>query len=163
MTWFDLTVLAILGLSVLLGALRGFVKELMAIVAWIVAGVLAKTFAHVVAGLFPSSLEPEPLRWAAGFVVILVMALLALWIVTWLVSQIVKATGLGVADRSLGAIFGFVRGLLIVLLGVLLAGMTPLPRETGWRTARFSAPLEALAVAVRAWLPDALKGRIRYD
>ncbi|MCU0868068.1 MAG: CvpA family protein [Burkholderiales bacterium] len=163
MNSFDLTVLAILGLSMLLGVLRGLVKELMAIAGWIVAGLAAKMFAGSVAAAIPQTLQPEPLRWAAGFVVVLVMTLLGMWIVTWFVSRIVKATGLGIADRTLGAVFGLLRGGLVVLVGVLLAGMTSLPRQPDWRSARLSAPFEALAMAVQGWLPDAMKARIRYD
>jgi membrane protein required for colicin V production len=62
-----------------------------------------------------------------------------------------------------GAIFGLVRGVLIVLVGVLVAGLTSLPRESGWRNAWFSAPFEALAVSVKAWLPESIKTRIQYE
>ncbi|MCW5626171.1 MAG: CvpA family protein [Burkholderiales bacterium] len=163
MTWFDITVLAILGLSVLLGVLRGLVKEVMAIAAWVAAFVFARTFASTAAHWLPETLQPEALRYAAGFVALLFGALLLLWLVTYFVSQLLKATGLSVTDRTLGAIFGFVRGVLIVLVVVLIAGLTPVPKEPGWRNAWFSAPFEAAAMAGKAWLPEAIKTRIRYD
>ncbi len=163
MTWFDIAVLIILGLSVLLGVLRGLIKEVMAIVAWVVAFVLARQFAPTVANWLPVTLHPAALRFVAGFVCVLLGSLLLLWLVTYFATQIIRAQGLTLADRTVGAIFGLVRGVLIVLVGVLLAGLTTLPREPGWRNAWFSAPFEALAVSVKAWLPEAVKTRIQYD
>jgi len=163
MTWFDIAVLVVLGLSMLLGLLRGLVKEVMAIAAWIVAFVLARQFAPTVANWLPVALHPAGLRLAAGFVCVLFGGLLMLWLVTYFATQIIGAQGLTLADRTVGAIFGLVRGVLIVLVGVLIAGLTALPKDPGWRNAWFSAPFEALAVSVKAWLPEAVKTRIRYD
>jgi membrane protein required for colicin V production len=63
----------------------------------------------------------------------------------------------------LGLAFGLVRGLLIVLVAVLLAGLTRLPEDRGWRDAMLSQPLEVLALLVRSYLPADLARRIRYD
>jgi membrane protein required for colicin V production len=67
-----------------------------------------------------------------------------------------------VEDRLLGVAFGLARGLLVVLTLVLLAGLTPLPRQAVWRNAMLSGPLEGLAVLVQAWLPAELAKRITY-
>lgn len=163
MAWFDIAALVILGLSVLLGVMRGIVKEVMAIVSWVVAFVIARQFARTVAAWLPAALEPEPLRYAAGFAAVLAGALLLLWLVTFFAAQLVGAAGLTGADRSLGAVFGFARGVAIVLVGVLLAGLTELPRQPGWRNAWLSAPFESLAGSVRVFLPAAVAQHVRYD
>lgn len=163
MTWFDIAVLIVLGLSMLLGVMRGLVKEVMAIAAWVVAVVLARQFAPTVANWLPAVLQPAGLRLAAGFACVTFVALMLLWLVTYFAMQIIRAKGLTLADRTVGAIFGLARGLLIVLVGVLVAGLTSLPKEPGWRNAWFSSPFEALAVSVKAWLPESIKTRIQYD
>jgi membrane protein required for colicin V production len=74
----------------------------------------------------------------------------------------VRASGLGPADRALGGVFGLVRGLIIVLVIVLLAGLTPLPREPFWRGALLSGPFETAALTLRPYLPEGLSRRLRY-
>ncbi len=157
MAWFDIAVLTILSLSVLLGVMRGIVKEVMAIVSWVLAFVIAWQFARTVSAWLPAALQPDTLRYAAGFTVVLLGALMLLWIATFFAAQLVSATGLSGADRGLGAIFGFARGVMIVAVGVLLAGLTELPRHAGWRNAWLSAPFESLAESVRVYLPATVR------
>jgi membrane protein required for colicin V production len=66
-------------------------------------------------------------------------------------------------DRTLGAVFGLARGALVVVVGVLVAGLTAVPASPGWRNAWLSPPFEQLALSARAWLPDTVKSNIRYD
>ena len=100
---------------------------------------------------------------AIGFVVILVAALLVLWVATFLATELLKATGLTTADRMLGAVFGLVRGLFIVVVAVMVAGLTSLPKHPGWRNAWLSPPFEAVAMAAKAWLPESVKANVHFD
>jgi len=77
-------------------------------------------------------------------------------------SSAVRASGLAPADRALGLLFGVVRGLLVVLVIVLLAGLTPLPRERFWRDAFLSGPFESVALALRPHLPARLGQHLKY-
>jgi membrane protein required for colicin V production len=163
MTWFDVAVVIVLGLSVLLGILHGIVKELMALAAWIAAFLVARQFAASAAALLPAGVQPDGARTALAFTALVVATLLASWIVTYVLSRIVKASGMSAADRSLGAAFGLVRGLAVVIVCVLVAGMTPIVKDPGWQQAWLAPPLEEIATAARAWLPESLKTRIRYD
>jgi len=161
MTWFDYAVLAVLGLSLLWSLLHGFVRELVSVAGWVAAFVLAMTFTQAIARLLPASLGP----FLAGL-----LAFLAIFIGVWLLSglvgmilsRVVKAAGLGWADRMLGALFGLVRGVIIVLVAVMLGGLTPLPREPFWRDAMLSGPLETAVVLVKRSLPDGLAERMRF-
>jgi membrane protein required for colicin V production len=62
----------------------------------------------------------------------------------------------------LGALFGLARGVLLLLALVMLAGLTPLPRQSWWRQALFAPPLETAVVALKPWLPAALAQRLQY-
>jgi len=162
MTWFDYAVLAIVGISVLLSIIHGFVRELLALASWIVAFLAAQNYAADVTPLLPAALTSESLRLLAAFLAIFLTVLLAMTLVASLLSRLFRSAGLGPADRVLGAVFGLVRGFAIVMVVVLLAGLTALPRQPVWRDAMFSAPLEALANVIKVWLPYDLSQHINY-
>ncbi len=163
MTWFDYAVLAIIGISVLLSIIHGFVRELLALASWIVAFVAAQIYAVALAPMLPAAIPSQSLRLLAAFLVVFLTVLLVMTLAAIAVSSLIKKAGLGFVDRALGAAFGLMRGLAIVMVVVLLAGLTTLPRQPAWRHAMFSAPLEALANAVKLWLPYDLSKHIHYD
>lgn len=163
MTWIDYAVLAIIGISVLLSIIHGFVRELLALASWIVAFVVAQTFATHVAPLLPTALSNPSLRLLVGFLCVFLAVLMVMTLVAFLVSKLIKSAGLGVADRMLGAVFGLVRGLVIVMVAVLLAGLTSLPRQPAWRHAMVSAPLVVVANVIKGWLPYELSKHINYE
>ena len=73
-----------------------------------------------------------------------------------------KFSGLGVLDSLLGAVFGLMRGVLIVLVLVWLAGLTELPKQSFWREAMLSASLQKLALFTVNVLPDSVAKKISY-
>jgi membrane protein required for colicin V production len=162
-TVFDYAVLLIVAVSVLLSVMRGFVREVLALAAWLVAFVAASLFAGVIAGWIGPSIANESWRALAAFVAVFFVTLVGMSLTAMAVSGLMKKAGLGLEDRLLGGFFGFARGLLIVMVAVLLAGLTGLPRQPAWNDAMLSPPLEALASAVRPWLPQILASNLSYD
>jgi membrane protein required for colicin V production len=162
MTLFDLAVIAIVGLSVLLSVIRGLVREVLALAAWGVAFFAANVLAAKVAPWMPAAFASEELRLLAAFACVFLGVLIVMSVLAMLASRLVKNAGLGMEDRLLGAGFGLARGLLVVMILVLLAGLTPLPHQAVWRNAILSGPLEGLAGTVKAWLPAELAQRITY-
>ena len=163
MTGFDYIVLTVLGLSVLVSLVRGAVREVVALASWIVSGFVAIRFAPSVSALFPSVVTSPEIRVAAAFIVVLVTCLLFFALVSLLLTKLMAKSGMNGTDRTLGALFGLLRGLVILVLLVLLGGLTPLPREPAWRNAMFSPPLEALAIYARGYLPQRFTEHIRFD
>lgn len=163
MTLFDFAVLGIIALSVLLSVIRGLLREVLALAAWVVAFLAANVLAGTVAPWLFDAISSEEWRLLAGFIIVFVAVLIVMSLVAMLVSKLVKSAGLALEDRLLGGVFGLARGLLIVMVVVLLAGLTPLPRQAVWRNAVLSNPLVAFAGQIRAWLPAALAQRITYD
>ena len=163
MTAFDYAVLLIIGLSILLSVMRGLVREVMSLVSWVAAFWIANAYTAQLAPLLPQEIPNVSLRLLAAFLILFLATLLVLSLVTIAASEFVKTLGLGPMDRVLGASFGLARGLLIVVTLLLLAGLTSLPRQGVWRNAMFSAPLEAVAMQVKPWLPDDLAKRINYE
>lgn len=163
MTAFDYGVLGIVGLSVIVSIWRGVVREVLALLSWIVAFAVAQAYAAAFAAWLPRALANASLRLLVAFVVLFVLALLLAALISMLVSRLVRSVGLGPVDRGVGAIFGLVRGMLAVLILVLLCGLTSVPQHPVWREAMLSPPLEAIAVSVAPMLPDELSRRISYE
>ena len=163
MTLVDITVVVIVGLSLLVSLIRGLVREVLALAAWIVAFLAANLLAAPVAPWLPNAIPSEELKLLAAFACVFIVVLLAMSVLAMLASKLVKSAGLGLEDRLLGGAFGLARGMLVVLVVVLLAGLTSLPRQPVWRNAVLSGPLETLAVHSKAWLPADLAQRITYD
>lgn len=163
MTAFDYAVLAIIGVSILLSVMRGFLREVMALLAWVVAFWVANLFTDAVAPMLPAAIPSPELRLLAAFVLLFLVTLLLMTLLAITMSQFLKAIGVGPWDRVLGAFFGFARGMVIVLVLVLLSGLTNLPKQPIWKNAMLSSPLEALILQARPWLPAELTKRLNYD
>ena len=161
MTWFDYGVLIALALSVVVSLLRGFIRELVSLAGWVAAFLLAATFGGDAAKLMPESLG-HALGGVIGFLAVFVGVLLIAGFVSLALSGVVQASKWTWTDRALGGAFGLLRGAIIVLAVVLVAGLTPLPREPFWRNAALSGPLETAALSLRPYFPEGLAQRIKY-
>ncbi|HEU0219599.1 MAG TPA: CvpA family protein [Gallionella sp.] len=160
MTGFDFAVIAILLVSLLFGLWRGLVYEVLSLMGWPVAFVLSKLFAGSVAPMMPGT--QETVRIALAYAAVFVTALIVWGMLAWLLSRLVKAVGLGWLDRVLGGLFGVLRGVLVILVLVWLAGLTHIPEQPFWRAAQTSRTAENVALLTKAWLPDNIARRIRY-
>jgi membrane protein required for colicin V production len=162
MTPLDYVVLAIVGISVLIALWRGLVREVVALVGWIAALLIAIFASGMVADILPASWGGPAARYLIAFVLLFVLTLMLAALIGWLLSRLLRAVGLGFLDRLLGAVFGLARGLLIVMVLVLLAGLTSLPQRDWWRGAALAMPLETAAMALRPYLPDGLAKQLHY-
>jgi membrane protein required for colicin V production len=163
MTLFDLIAILVVAISVGFSIWRGLVREVLALLSWITAFWLARLFAAVVAGWLPVSWTHQGLRMAVGFIAVMLASVLVLSLVSALIVHLVKVAGLSASDRMLGAVFGLLRGLLIVVVLVLLGGMTTEPHELYWRNALFSRPLEKMALWAKPWLPEDFARRVSFE
>lgn len=119
--------------SLALGAWRGLIYELLSVVSWIAAFILAQWLAPDVAQKLPMAGVGEAVRYAAGFAVVFVVSVLAGGLLAKLAQKLFAAVGLQPADRALGAAFGLVRGVVLLLAATVVIGMTPLKSSEWWR------------------------------
>jgi membrane protein required for colicin V production len=162
-TPFDYAVLTIVGASVLLSVMRGFVREVLALASWVIAFVAASVLSGVVAGWLTGVIENESWRALAAFAAVFLVTLILMSLAALAVSRLMRKAGMGLEDRLLGGFFGFARGILIVMVLVLLGGLTSAPRLPAWNDAMLSPPLEALAGKLRPWLPHVVSSNLSYD
>src|SRR5512135_2302915 len=159
MTWLDYALVGVFAVSLVLGMWRGLVREVVAILGWVIAFLAANLLAGPLGPAMPQAIPSAELRVAAAFVAVFALSLIVTSLVGLLLSNVVRAAGLGGLDRLLGAGFGVLRALLIALAAALLAGLTSAPRQAWWRDSA-SGPLLALAAAaVKPYLPQTLAER----
>lgn len=163
MTGFDWIALGIISISLLFSFMRGAVREIFSLGAWVVAFFLARWLAPELTLYLPKAIPTEPLRWLAAFMIVGGTALVGMTVLGILLSEFLKMVGLGSMDRFLGAVFGTLRGFLAVLVLVLLAGLTDEPKKPYWKNAMFSPLFEVLATQSKGLLPDAMANKIHYE
>ena len=153
MAWVDLIIIGVIVLSALISLIRGFVKESISLVTWIVAGVLALRYYAPMADLLEPFINSVTLRQWVGGGILFVITLIVGAIVNFIVSQLVSKTGLSGTDKALGVVFGAARGVLIVTMVVLLASLTPMPEASWWQESTMITFFQQLAEWVRGVIP----------
>ncbi len=162
MTIFDYLVLFVLVSSVIISTLRGLVKEILSLLGWIVAFVVANAYGATLAPMLPELLPGETARLIMAFVLLFLGVRILMGLLSLAIGALITATGLSLADRGLGGLFGLARGIVIVLAAVILCGMTSIPQQDFWRNALLSPMAETGARIVKPFLPAALAQHVNY-
>jgi len=161
-TIFDYLLLFVLVASVIISTLRGLVKEILSLLGWVVAFVVANAFGATLAPLLPAAIPGEAGRLMVAYVALFLGVRILMGLASMLIGALVSATGLSLADRGLGGVFGLARGIVIVLAVVILCGMTAIPQQAFWKDALLSPLAESGARTVKPFLPAALAQYIHY-
>lgn len=162
MTIFDYVVLFVLVCSIVIGTMRGLVKEVLSLLAWIASFVVANAWAEPLAGMLPDAIPGHVVRLIVAFLVLFIGVRLLMMLLVMAISAVIEATGLSLADRGLGSLFGLARGIVIVLAGVLVCGMTSLPQQAFWKDAMLSPLAESAARTVKPYLPGSIGEHVRF-
>lgn len=160
MNGLDFAVIGILLLSMLMGLWRGLICEVLSLAGWPIAIVLSKLTGDSIAPLLP--IEQEEIRIATAYALVFVATLIACGILARLITRMLKAIGSDWTDRAMGGLFGILRGGLVVLVLVWLAGLTHVPQQAFWRGSLTGRTLEDIALLTKSWLPDNIGQRIHY-
>ena len=152
----DWTVVLILAASMLLGLWRGLVYEVLSVLNWLCAFVLAQWLAPRAAAMMPLSRFGDSIQYAAGVVVVFIAALFAGGLLAALTKKLVEAVGLRPVDRALGGLFGLVRGLLAVLVLALVVHLTGLASGVWWTRSMTSGVATAALRGLKPVVPERL-------
>jgi membrane protein required for colicin V production len=161
-TIFEYLVLFVLISSVVISTLRGLVKEILSLLGWVVAFVVANAYGAKLAPMLPELLPGESARLIMAFVLLFLGVRILMGLLSLAIGALITATGLSLADRGLGGLFGLARGIVIVLAAVILSGMTSIPQQDFWRNALLSPMAETGARTVKPFLPAALAQHVRF-
>ncbi|UAW99733.1 CvpA family protein [Halopseudomonas nanhaiensis] len=131
--WVDWLIIGIIAVSALISLTRGFVKEALSLVTWVVAGLVAWTFGGALAELLVGYIETPSVRVITACAILFVLTLILGGLVNYLIGQLVAVTGLTGTDRFLGMVFGAARGVLLVVIAVGLLSLAPVEGDLWWR------------------------------
>jgi membrane protein required for colicin V production len=131
-TWLDWIIIALVGASTVLSLWRGFVREAVSLAGWVAAFVGANLFAGTMSQLLAPYVEYASGRYVAAYIIVFLAVLIVANICGFVLKQLVRMTGLTVLDRILGTVFGFARGVLVVLVAVLLVRELVAPEQLRW-------------------------------
>lgn len=151
--WIDYAILGVLLLSMVVSALRGFIRECLSLVVWIAAVVVAVAFSDVAAGFLSSHVTVPSVRLILAFTGLFLATLVLGGLVNYLIGTLVTKTGLSGTDRIIGIVFGLLRGIAVVTVLVMLAGLTPLPADPWWDQSLLLPRFVDLASYVVEWIP----------
>ena len=150
----DWIFLAVLVFSLLLGAWRGLVYEVLSVLGWAVSFYAAQYFAPMVAAWLPLQSSSETVRYAAAFVLVFVAAVFAAGGLAFLFKKLIEAMGLRPVDRTMGAAFGLVRGVILLLAAAVVINMTALEKSVWWQESKGAPILSATLKGLKPALPE---------
>jgi len=133
MSGIDYVILAVIVVSALIGIWRGFVREALSLLVWVVAFWFAYSWSQDLAFVLADFIVDPGLRLIVTFVVLFLSVHIAGFVVSRLLSALIRSVGLKGVDRVAGAGFGLVRGIVAIAVLVLLVEMTPITQETVWQ------------------------------
>ncbi|MFJ4144817.1 CvpA family protein [Pseudomonas sp. NPDC089734] len=132
----DWAILGIVAISALISIKRGFVKEALSLLTWIIAGVVAWMFGAGLSQYLVNYIETPSARVIASCIILFVATLLVGAMVNFLIGELIRVTGLSGTDRFLGMVFGAARGGLLVVVAVGLLSLGPVQQDQWWQQSR---------------------------
>ncbi len=133
LTGFDYVLVVVLAVSMAVGFVRGLIRELLSVLSWVVSIWLAIHYAEGLAVYLGPYLNSPQLQYLVALAGIFVLSLLALSLLAMLLAKLLSMVGIAGTDRSLGVVFGMLRGLAIALAGAFLLRLTPAVQEPWYR------------------------------
>lgn len=155
--------LVVVGLSVLISLLRGAVYEIVTLLGWIGGVWFAAHFAPSLGARYLQAVDNAEMRLLAAYAMCFIVVVLCAGILASALRLLLRATGLGLFDRSMGALIGLAKGVALSLLLVALAAQTALAQSVMWKTAVLIPPAQSLLLVIQPWLPTALVARLPQD
>ena len=158
MIWVDIVIPGVIAISALFSLMRGFVREALSLAGWMAAFWIALTFAKDFADLLLTGISAPSVRVVVSFTILFVVTLVISALMNRLAGSLVTKTGLTGTDRMIGMIFGVARGVVVVCVLVLLAGMTTIPQDPWWQESVLIDVFHKLALWLRYTVAPELTG-----
>lgn len=162
MTLFDYVVIFIMVCSVVISTMRGLVKEILSLISWIVALVVANSYGETVASWLPDVIPGNLSKMIVGFLALFIAVRLLMALLMHAFDAVIKASGLSLADRGLGGLFGLARGCVLVMTLALVCGMTAIPQQAFWKNALLSPVTEVAIKTVMPFLPGSVTKHVKF-
>lgn len=162
MTEFDYIAIALVVLSAIFGYFRGFVREVFSLLTYLIAAYGTLTFAPTLLSYAYDIFNNYYASYVATYVFLFIILLIIIGFINRFISSMISYTGLGGADSFVGLLFGVIRGIAIVILLVIVAGYTDLPKEPWWVNSKFSSKAVNAVIELKKMLPEKYAKSLPY-
>lgn len=161
LSWLDWALVSVLALSMVVGLVRGFVFECLSLAGWVVAWFVAQWAAPWLGPHIPLGSAGSALNLGLAFALAFIGALMVWALLARLVRLLIHATPLSVVDRLLGALFGVLRGAVLLLAVATVVALTPASQSKGWRTSEGARWLGQALATLKPLLPEPVARLVR--
>ena len=162
LNWADLVILGIILISTGISLLRGFFREAISLATWVAAFWVALNFSSDQTHLLESLIDTPSIRAGTSFGILFLVTLILGSLINRAMQRLIDFSGFGGMDHLMGMVFGAARGILIVSLLVLMAGLTPLPQDGWWQESLLMGHFQEVSEWLREQLPDHLRSYFSY-
>ena len=152
--WVDYVIVGIILLSTIISLARGFVREALSLITWVIAFWISFKFGSSLANILINYIKTPPLRIVVAFAIIFVVTLIIGGLTNYLLSQIIIKSGLDGTDRAIGMIFGLARGVLLIGVVLLFLNLTNFTKDEGWRESVLIPRFTTLIDWLHEFLPE---------
>lgn len=155
--WFDIAIIIVIGISVIISLFRGFFREAISLITWIIAIFVALKFAHYFSEKLVPYINSAAFRYIIAFVAIFFVVMIIGAIVSALIGLLIDTVGVGFADRILGAIFGVGRGILLISVALMMIYMSALKSEDWVKNSQLAPKFQPIVDWLNKFLPEQIK------
>jgi membrane protein required for colicin V production len=152
----DIAIIAIIVVSLVIGLFRGFIREVLSLASWIAALWIAYAYATFGASYLEPYIDQPPLRVVVAFAAIFIVVLIVASILSYLLYRLLSISGVTGVDRSLGLLFGVVRGVVIVAIFILLAIFMDMATQPWWQESLLVDYFSPITDMLRSLMPEDL-------
>lgn len=163
MIWVDYCIVGLLVVSTIVGVIRGFARETLGLLTWILAIWMAVSFAAAVSVKLAPYISVPSVRAASAYALLFLAGLLIGGIITSVIVRFLRASALSSTDRTLGGGFGVIRAAALVALFILIAGTTPARQDPWWQKSLLLDKFEWLADGLRVLIPPRWLDLLKSD
>lgn len=161
--WLDFILIGLLGISGLVGLMRGLVREVLSLLTWGAAIWVGIQHSGMLATSLATLIPSPTLRLAVAFGILFIATFMLATVIGLVMTRLLERTGLSGIDRFAGLGFGLARGALILSVMVFLARSTPFPREPVWQSSKLIPIFQATAVWLEGQIPPGLKPKLNLE
>jgi membrane protein required for colicin V production len=161
MTWVDYGIIAIVGISLIIGVFRGFVRELVSLVLWVGAIVATLHYLGTIEQYVSHSIHSIYGQYAAIIIVLLLVVLAVSWFIGKILTAAASSVGLGPVNRFFGLLFGFCRGLLLVAFLITMLPSSDRQSQVSFTDSRLLPYVQPVSNGLNSLIPDDWQDKLK--